>query len=183
MRWRCFVAWVVLQRYFAEATATSSLVSPTQVAGPVASLQGRVAELGRQCLEPWPCIGDGCSAIWSPQLVLVVGFVMLLLGFSFYGPVLGRIACKDADAQTPALSMRDDIDFLPLPDWKVFLIQLLNIAGLGPIFGPILGAVYGGAVFFLDHLWLYFLRRDKGLPLCDDVYVWSGCFTPCSHQR
>jgi len=61
-----------------------------------------------------------------------------------------RIFGVDKDRETPAVRLRDDIDFMTLPTWKVFLIQFLNIAGLGPIFGAIAGAMFGPAAF----LWI-----------------------------
>lgn len=67
----------------------------------------------------------------------------LLLGYLVYGAFIDRIFGADAARKTPAETMQDGVDYLTLPPWKIFLIQLLNIAGLGPIFGPILGALYG----------------------------------------
>ena len=61
-----------------------------------------------------------------------------------------RIFGVDKDRETPAVRLRDDVDFMTLPTWKVFLIQFLNIAGLGPIFGAIAGAMFGPAAF----LWI-----------------------------
>lgn len=49
---------------------------------------------------------------------------------------------------TPAITHNDGVDYIPLPTWKVFMIQLLNIAGLGPIFGAIAGALWGPVVYF-----------------------------------
>ena len=53
----------------------------------------------------------------------------------------------DITAKVPSETLRDGVDYLPLPAWKTFLIQLLNIAGLGPIFGALLGAMYGPVAF------------------------------------
>jgi len=61
-----------------------------------------------------------------------------------------RIFGVDKDRETPAVRLRDNVDFMTLPTWKVFLIQFLNIAGLGPIFGAIAGAMFGPAAF----LWI-----------------------------
>lgn len=67
----------------------------------------------------------------------------LLAGYFFYGAIIERIFSPKPERETPAISMADGVDYVPLSNKKVYLIQLLNIAGLGPIFGPILGALYG----------------------------------------
>jgi carbon starvation protein CstA len=74
----------------------------------------------------------------------------LVLGYMTYGAVVDRILAPDEKAVTPAYSMRDDVDYVPMPKWKLLLIQVLDIAGIGPIFGPILGALYGPAAL----LWI-----------------------------
>jgi carbon starvation protein CstA len=68
---------------------------------------------------------------------------MLVLGYLIYGRMIDRLFGADPARKTPAETMEDGIDYVKLPTWKIFLIQLLNIAGLGPIYGPILGALYG----------------------------------------
>ncbi|MGD9947636.1 MAG: carbon starvation protein A [Desulfobulbus sp.] len=70
---------------------------------------------------------------------------LLLLGYLFYGAFVDRVIGSDEHRLTPALTMADGADYVEMHPAKVFLIQLLNIAGLGPIFGPILGALYGPA--------------------------------------
>ena len=50
------------------------------------------------------------------------------------------------DRKTPALTKADGVDYIPLPTWKIFMIQFLNIAGLGPIFGAIMGAKFGSSI-------------------------------------
>jgi len=67
----------------------------------------------------------------------------LLLGYFIYGKYVARVFGIEPERPTPAKTMTDGVDYVEMPVWKVFLIQLLNIAGLGPIFGPILGALYG----------------------------------------
>lgn len=74
----------------------------------------------------------------------------LILGYFTYGKFVERIFGVDKDRETPAVRLKDDVDFMTLPTWKVFLIQFLNIAGLGPIFGAIAGAMFGPAAF----LWI-----------------------------
>ena len=73
----------------------------------------------------------------------------LLAGFFIYGKIIDHFF-KPTDAPTPAITKNDGVDFVPLPTWKVFLIQLLNIAGLGPIFGALGGAIWGPSVY----LWI-----------------------------
>ncbi len=70
---------------------------------------------------------------------------VLILGYVIYGAVVERVFGSAPSRPTPAVSSPDGVDFVPMPAWKVFLVQLLNIAGLGPVFGPILGALYGPA--------------------------------------
>ncbi len=67
----------------------------------------------------------------------------LVLGYFAYGSLLDRLVRPDAFRPTPALSMADAVDYVPMSTPRLFLIQLLNIAGLGPVFGAILGALYG----------------------------------------
>ena len=75
---------------------------------------------------------------------------VLILGYFTYGKFMERIFGVDKERETPAVRLRDDVDFMALPTWKVFLIQFLNIAGLGPIFGAIAGAMFGPSAF----LWI-----------------------------
>ncbi len=70
----------------------------------------------------------------------------LFLGYAIYGRFLDKIFGPD-DRPTPAKTMADGVDYIELPTWRVFLIQLLNIAGTGPIFGALMGAVFGPVVF------------------------------------
>lgn len=79
--------------------------------------------------------------------------MVLLAGSYFtYGKYLDRVFGVDPKAPVPSDEQYDGVDYLPLPAWKTFLIQLLNIAGLGPIFGALLGAMYGPVAF----LWITF---------------------------
>lgn len=80
----------------------------------------------------------------------IVSIIVLIAGYFIYGRIIERIFDIDTERKTPAVLLRDDIDFVPLPQWRVFLIQFLNIAGLGPIFGAIAGAMFGPAAF----LWI-----------------------------
>ena len=68
---------------------------------------------------------------------------LLLAGYFIYSRVIERIFVINPNRQTPAYTMNDGVDYMPMSKTKIWLIQLLNIAGTGPIFGPILGALYG----------------------------------------
>ena len=76
---------------------------------------------------------------------------ILICGYLFYGKFVDQTFNPD-DRETPAVAINDGIDYVVLPQWKLFMIQLLNIAGLGPIFGAISGAMWGPVVF----LWITF---------------------------
>lgn len=71
----------------------------------------------------------------------------MVAAYFLYGGVLNKVAGIDAEAAVPSKTHYDGVDFIPLPRWRIFLIQLLNIAGTGPIFGAILGACYGPVAF------------------------------------
>ena len=83
----------------------------------------------------------------------MVSFTLCLLaliaGYFIYGRFMERIFGPDG-RQTPAVTRADGVDYIPLPTWKIFMIQFLNIAGLGPIFGAIMGAKFGTA----SYLWI-----------------------------
>ena len=80
----------------------------------------------------------------------LLALAVLVTGYFVYGSVAEKIFGIDAARPTPAMSKADGVDFIPMPVWKVFLIQFLNIAGLGPIFGAIMGIMFGPAAF----LWI-----------------------------
>ncbi|MBP5353314.1 MAG: carbon starvation protein A [Alphaproteobacteria bacterium] len=67
----------------------------------------------------------------------------LIVGYIVYGTIVENIFGINKQAKTPAVARCDNVDYMVLPTWRVFLIQFLNIAGLGPVFGAILGALYG----------------------------------------
>lgn len=75
----------------------------------------------------------------------------LIIGYFVYGKIVEHVF-EPTDKPTPALVHNDGVDYIPLPTWKVFMIQLLNIAGLGPIFGALGGALWGPSVYF----WIVF---------------------------
>lgn len=68
---------------------------------------------------------------------------LLIAGYFIYGAFVERVFVIRPERKTPAFTQADGVDFIAMPRWKLWLIQLLNIAGTGPIFGPILGALYG----------------------------------------
>ena len=84
------------------------------------------------------------------MITFAICLAVLVASYFLYGGLLGRIAKLDKGAEVPSKSMYDGVDYMPLPRWRIFLIQLLNIAGTGPIFGAILGACYGPVAF----LWI-----------------------------
>lgn len=85
------------------------------------------------------------------MLTFFIALLTLVVGFLTYSVVVERLLPPD-DRETPAIAHPDGVDYLPLPIWKSFLIQLLNIAGLGPIFGALSGALWGPVVYF----WIVF---------------------------
>jgi carbon starvation protein CstA len=68
---------------------------------------------------------------------------LLIAGYFIYGTFVDRVFGSDENRVTPAIAMADGIDYMVMPKWKLIFIQVLDIAGIGPIFGPILGALYG----------------------------------------
>jgi carbon starvation protein CstA len=84
------------------------------------------------------------------MVTFIVCLVALIAAYFLYGGVMARIAGIDPKADVPSKTMYDGVDYIPMPRWRIFLIQLLDIAGTGPIFGAILGACYGPVAF----LWI-----------------------------
>ncbi len=115
--------------------------------------------------------------------------VVLLLGYLFYSKIIERIEGIDPKRETPAFNMKDGVDYMPMPWWRIFLIQFLNIAGLGPIFGAVAGAMWGPVAF----LWIalgsvfagavhdYFSGmlsiKHKGLSITEIVGIYMGVGT------
>ena len=77
---------------------------------------------------------------------------LLIAAYFTYGKYLEKVCKIDAMSEVPSSKLYDGVDYVPMPRWRTFLIQLLNIAGTGPIFGAILGACYGPVAF----LWIAF---------------------------
>jgi len=84
------------------------------------------------------------------MITFFLSILVLLLGYLFYSRFIERIERINPDRQTPAYKLTDGVDYVPMPWWRVFLIQFLNIAGLGPIFGAVAGAMWGPVAF----LWI-----------------------------
>lgn len=84
--------------------------------------------------------------------IFLISVLLLILGYLIYGKFVEKIFGICPAKKTPAIRYNDGVDFVPLPLWKIFLIQFLNIAGLGPVFGAVLGAVYGPVAL----LWIVF---------------------------
>ena len=82
----------------------------------------------------------------------LISVAALILGYALYGAFVAHVFGPDPRRDTPAVSKADGVDFIPMPTWKVFMIQFLNIAGTGPIFGAIMGAKFGPSAY----LWIVF---------------------------
>jgi len=117
---------------------------------------------------------------------LLISLIILLLGYMFYSKYIERFADVDSTRITPANSMNDGVDYMPLPWWRIFLIQFLNIAGLGPIFGAVAGAMWGPVAFvwivlgsvFAGAVHDYFSGmlslKHKGLSITEIVGIYLG---------
>lgn len=86
------------------------------------------------------------------MLTFLGGIALLIIGYFTYGKFIEKNFTIEPDRETPAEALRDGYDFVAMPKWKNGLIELLNIAGTGPIFGPIMGALYGPVAY----LWIIF---------------------------
>jgi carbon starvation protein CstA len=123
------------------------------------------------------------------MITFSLSILVLVLGYLFYSKFIERVEVIDPERQTPAYKLTDGVDFVPMPWWRVFLIQFLNIAGLGPIFGAIAGAMWGPIAF----LWIilgsvfagavhdYFSGmlsiRHNGLSITEIVGIYLGTWT------
>ena len=120
------------------------------------------------------------------MITFCISIVVLISGYFIYGRFIEKVFGIDPKRETPAIGLRDDMDFVPLPAWKVFLIQFLNIAGLGPIFGAIAGAMFGPAAFLWivlgsifagavhDYLSGMLSLRHDGLSISEVVGIYLG---------
>ena len=84
------------------------------------------------------------------MITFLVSLLVLVVGYFVYGKLVEKIFAPDPNKITPAVALNDGVDYVPLKPWKIFTIQFLNIAGLGPIFGAIMGAKFGASAY----LWI-----------------------------
>ena len=86
------------------------------------------------------------------MITFVIAVILLLFGYFVYSKLVERVLGVDASRVTPAVAHPDGVDYVPMKPWRIFLIQFLNIAGVGPICGAIMGAQFGTA----SYLWIVF---------------------------
>ena len=86
------------------------------------------------------------------MVTFFIAVAVLIVGYLIYGKLMERVFGADAQRPTPATTMADGVDYVPMKPWRIYLIQFLNIAGVGPIIGAIMGAQFGTASF----LWIVF---------------------------
>ena len=120
------------------------------------------------------------------MIVFISCLVLLVAAYFTYGKYLDKVCKIDAKAEVPSSKLYDGVDYVPMPRWRTFLIQLLNIAGTGPIFGAILGACYGPVAFIWitlggifmgamhDYLSGVILVRNNGLSITEIVARYLG---------
>ena len=120
------------------------------------------------------------------MITFFISLAILLIGYFIYSKLIERIAGIDPQRKTPAYTMNDGVDYMPLPWWRIFLIQFLNIAGLGPIFGAVAGAMWGPVAFiwivlgsvFAGAVHDYFSGmlsiKHKGLSITEIVGIYMG---------
>lgn len=88
----------------------------------------------------------------SNMFSFLLSLVALVLGYILYGRFVEKVFVPDSSMPTPAITKKDGVDYVPMPAWKVYMIQFLNIAGTGPVFGAIMGAMFGPS----SYLWIVF---------------------------
>ena len=123
------------------------------------------------------------------MITFLTCLALLIAAYFTYGRYLERLADIDSERPTPVDRCEDGVDYIKLPRWRVFLIQLLNIAGTGPIFGAILGACFGpvaflwitlGGIFFgamHDFLSGVMIMRHDGRSLPEIIGIYMGITT------
>lgn len=119
------------------------------------------------------------------MITFLSGLILLIVGGTVYGKVCERVM-KPSDQQTPAVAMRDGVDYVPMSKWKNSLIELLNIAGTGPILGPLQGILFGPIAFltipigcviggaFHDYMTGMISIRNKGEQMPDLIRRFLG---------
>lgn len=120
------------------------------------------------------------------MITFLICLALLVGAYFLYGAYLDRVCQIDAKAPVPSATLYDGVDYLPMPRWRTFLIQLLNIAGVGPIFGAIMGACFGPVAFLWitlggifvgamhDYVSGVILLRNDGLSLPEIVGRYLG---------
>lgn len=120
------------------------------------------------------------------MVTFFICLALLVVAYFSYGAYLDRVCRIDSKAEVPSTRLYDGVDYIPMPRWRIFLIQLLNIAGIGPIFGAIMGACFGPVVFLWitfggifvgamhDYLSGVILLRNDGLSLPEIVGRYLG---------
>ena len=103
------------------------------------------------------------------MITFLICLALLVGAYFTYGRYLERLVKIDPKAETPCHRLYDGVDYVPLPRWRTFLIQLLNIAGTGPIFGAILGACFGPLTGFAMNA-----ARDFGPRLFATLAGWGS---------
>jgi len=86
------------------------------------------------------------------MITFLLALAALVVGFVLYGTLVEKVFVIDPQRTTPAVSQTDGVDYVPMKPWRIFLVQFLNIAGLGPVFGAIMGIFFGPSAF----LWIVF---------------------------
>ena len=91
------------------------------------------------------------------MISFIICLALLIGGYFVYGKVVENTFAPD-DRETPAVRINDGVDYVVMPQWKLFLAQLLNIAGLGPIFGAMQGGIVGTGCIPVDYIRYDFCR-------------------------
>ncbi|MFO7869724.1 MAG: carbon starvation protein A [Bacteroidales bacterium] len=123
------------------------------------------------------------------MITFTISLIALICGYFFYSKIIEKIAGAQSNRKTPAYTLQDNVDYTPMPWWRIFLIQFLNIAGLGPIFGAIAGAMWGPVAF----IWIVFGSifggavhdyfsgmlsvKHNGLSITEIVGIYLGTFS------
>lgn len=122
----------------------------------------------------------------KPMITFLICLALLVGAYFGYGAYLDRVCKINEKAAVPSATLYDGVDYIPMPRWRTFLIQLLNIAGIGPIFGAVMGACFGPVVFLWitlggifvgamhDYLSGIILLRNDGLSLPEIVGRYLG---------